>query len=463
MISNINLLKKEFLFDDFEKITDIESLEKSIDHVKKAQNIYSKFSQEEVDLIFKAASDAAIEANEYLAQFAVEETNIGNFKDKIIKNNFASEVIYNTYKDYKTCGIIENDPKLGMKKIATPLGIISAIIPTTNPTSTTIFKCLLALKTRNGIIISPHPRAKESTVATAKIILRAAIEAGAPENIIAWIDEPSLELTNFLMEKCDTILATGGPGMVKSAYSSGKPAIGVGPGNTPALVDRTADIDHVVESVIYSKTFDNGVICASEQAIIVDKTIYNDIKEKFIENNCYILNENEIDKIRGVLLINGQLNPAIVGQSAHTIAKMAGMIIPEDTKILIGEVTSLENSEAFSHEKLSPVLAMYKADNFDQGLTMADQLVRQGGYGHTSALYINLNEEENINKFQATINTGRILINTPSSHGAIGGIYNYLEPSLTLGCGSWGNNSISENVGVKHLLNIKTVAEWRDL
>ena len=460
MLNNINLLEDNLLM---EKTMDLKSLELLLGKVSESQELYSNYTQDEVDKIFKAVVDTCMDMSEYLARFAFEETNIGNYKDKIIKNNFASEAIYNTYKNSKTCGIIEEDINLGLKKIANPLGIVSAIIPTTNPTSTTIFKCLLALKTRNAIVISPHPRAKKSTVETAKIILNAAIEAGAPENIIGWIDEPSLELKNHLMKNCDTILATGGPDMVRSAYSSGKPALGVGPGNTPAIIDSTADIKYAVESIIYSKTFDNGVICASEQAVIADEKVYDMVKKYFIENNCYILNDEEADKIRDIILLNGNLNANIVGQKASTIANMAGMIIPEDTKILIGEIESLDISEAFSREKLSPILALYKSSNFDEALNMADQLVRQGGYGHTSSIYIDLDEIDKINKFENKINTGRILLNTPSAHGAIGGIYNYLDPSLTLGCGSWGNNSISENVGVKHLLNIKTVAEWRNL
>lgn len=461
MTTNLNLLKNELLSLEEEFVTDIPSLESLLERVDESQKLYSEFSQEEVDKIFKFAAETVLKSSEYLAKFAVDETNIGNYEDKIIKNNFASETIYNTYKNHKTCGVIENNLETGMKKIAGPLGTISAIIPTTNPTSTTIFKCLLALKTRNGIVISPHPRAKDSTIETAKIILEAAIEAGAPENIIGWIDKPSLELTNHLMKNCDTILATGGPDMVKSAYSSGKPALGVGPGNTPIIIDETADINYAVDSIILSKTFDNGVICASEQAVIAHSSIYDKVKENFIRNNCYFLNEEEADKIREVMFINDSLNANIVGKSASTIANMAGMIVPNDTKILVAEVTSLETSEVFSREKLSPVLALYKSNSFDEALLMADQLVRQGGYGHTSGLYVDLKENNKIEDFYNKINTGRILINTPSAHGAIGGLYNHLKPSLTLGCGSWGNNSISENVGVKHLLNIKTVAEFR--
>lgn len=442
----------------------VEALEKRMEQVRTAQKEFATFSQEQVDKIFLAAATAANQARIPLAKMAVEETKMGVVEDKVIKNHYASEYIYNTYRDTKTCGIIEEDKVYGMVKIAEPIGVVAAVIPTTNPTSTAIFKALLCLKTRNGIIISPHPRAKSSTIAAAKLVLDAAVKAGAPEGIIAWIDVPSLELTNTVMKEADIILATGGPGMVKAAYSSGKPALGVGAGNTPAIIDETADILLAVNSIIHSKTFDNGMICASEQSVIINEKIYDAVKKEFETRGCYILKKGEIDKVRKTILINGSLNAQIVGQSAYTIAKLAGVNVPESTKILIGEVQSVDISEEFAHEKLSPVLAMYKAKDFDDALNKADQLVADGGYGHTSSLYLNaVTESEKIVAFRARMKTCRILINTPSSHGGIGDLYNFkLTPSLTLGCGSWGGNSVSENVGVKHLLNIKSVAERRE-
>ena len=395
---------------------------------------------------------------------AVAETGMGILEDKVIKNHYASEYIYNAYRYAKTCGVIEEDKAYGIKKIAEPIGVIAAVIPTTNPTSTAIFKTLIALKTRNGIIISPHPRAKNSTIAAAKIILEAAVKAGAPEGIIGWIDVPSLDLTNMVMKEADTILATGGPGMVKAAYSSGKPALGVGAGNTPAIIDDSADILLAVNSIVHSKTFDNGMICASEQSVIVLDSIYEKVKGEFLKRGCYFLNDKEKDKVRKTIIINGALNAKIVGQKAHTIAKLADVDVPENTKILIGEVESVELSEEFAHEKLSPVLAMYRAKNFDEAVDKAEKLIEDGGLGHTSSLYVNTNTgTEKIEKFSHRMKTARILINTPSSQGGIGDLYNFkLTPSLTLGCGSWGGNSVSENVGVKHLLNIKTIAERRE-
>ena len=384
-------------------------------------------------------------------------------EDKVIKNHYAAEYIYNAYKNTKTCGVIEDDPVYGIKKIAEPIGLIAAVIPTTNPTSTAIFKTLIALKTRNAIIISPHPRAKGCTIAAAKLVLEAAVKAGAPEGIIGWIDVPSLELTNLVMKEADIILATGGPGMVKAAYSSGKPALGVGAGNTPVIIDDTADVRLAVNSIIHSKTFDNGMICASEQSVTVLESVYKAVKEEFIYRGCYFLKKDELDKVRKTIIINGALNAKIVGQKAATIAEMAGVTVPAETKILIGEVESVDISEEFAHEKLSPVLAMYKAKTFDEALAKAEQLVADGGYGHTSSLYINVNEKEKMAKHAAAMKTCRILVNTPSSQGGIGDLYNFkLVPSLTLGCGSWGGNSVSENVGVKHLINIKTVAERRE-
>jgi len=445
-------------------VENVETLESAISGVRAAQNKFATFTQEQVDKIFLAAASAANKARIPLAKLAVEETGMGIVEDKVIKNHYASEYIYNAYKDTKTCGVIEEDKAYGTMKIAEPIGVIAAVIPTTNPTSTAIFKCLLALKTRNGIIISPHPRAKNATITAAKIVLEAAVEAGAPEGIIRWIDVPSLEMTNTVMKESDIILATGGPGMVRAAYSSGKPALGVGAGNTPAIIDDTADILLAVNSVIHSKTFDNGMICASEQSVIVLEKVYKAVKKEFSDRGCYFLSPEETEKVRKTIIINGALNAKIVGQKAHTIATLAGVDVPENTKILIGEVESVDISEEFAHEKLSPVLAMYKAKTFEDAIAKAEQLVADGGYGHTSSVYLNeITEREKIDKFAARMKTCRILVNTPSSHGGIGDLYNFkLAPSLTLGCGSWGGNSVSENVGVKHLLNIKTVAERRE-
>ena len=449
---------------EYEIIDSVETLEKAIKRVRKAQEVFATFTQEQVDKIFLAAASAANKARIPLAKMAVEETGMGIVEDKVIKNNYASEYIYNAYKETKTCGIIEEDKAFGIKKVAEPIGVIAAVIPTTNPTSTAIFKCLLALKTRNAIIISPHPRAKNCTIAAAKLVLEAAVKAGAPEGIIDWIDVPSLEMTNTVMKESDIILATGGPGMVKAAYSSGKPALGVGAGNTPAIIDSTADILLAVNSIIHSKTFDNGMICASEQSVIVLKDIYKEVKKEFASRGCYFLNKDETEKVRKTIIINGALNAKIVGQSAHKIAELSGVTVPAGTKILIGEVESVEISEEFAHEKLSPVLAMYKATDFNDALKKAEQLVADGGFGHTSSVYLNeVTETEKINEFASRMKTCRILVNTPSSHGGIGDLYNFkLAPSLTLGCGSWGGNSVSDNVGVKHLLNIKTVAERRE-
>lgn len=446
-----------------EIIDSVEKLEAELDRVRAAQREFATYTQEQVDKIFFAAAMAANKARIPLAKMAVEETGMGLVEDKIIKNHYAAEYIYNAYKNTKTCGVIEEDKAYGIKKIAEPLGVIAAVIPTTNPTSTAIFKTLICLKTRNGIIISPHPRAKKSTTAAAKIVLDAAVAAGAPEGIISWIDAPSLDMTNLLMKEADTILATGGPGMVKAAYSSGKPALGVGAGNTPAIIDDTADIKLAVNSIIHSKTFDNGMICASEQSCIVDKKIYKAVRKEFEDRGCYFLKADEIDKVRKTIIINGALNAKIVGQKPVTIAALAGVTIPEETKVLIGEVESVDISEEFAHEKLSPVLAMYKSENFNDALEKAAQLIADGGYGHTSSVYLNaVTEQEKLDAFSAKMKTCRVLVNTPSSFGGIGDLYNFkLAPSLTLGCGSWGGNSVSENVGVKHLVNIKTVAERR--
>ncbi len=447
-----------------EIVDTVDALEKKIDQVRKAQQIFSTYTQEQVDKIFTAAAIAANQARIPLAKMAVEETGMGIVEDKVIKNHYASEYIYNAYRDTKTCGVIEEDSAYGTKKIAEPIGVVAAVIPTTNPTSTAIFKSLICLKTRNAIIISPHPRAKKSTIAAAKVVLDAAVKAGAPKGIIGWIDIPSLELTDTLMKEADIILATGGPGMVKAAYSSGKPALGVGAGNTPAIIDETADVVLAVNSIIHSKTFDNGMICASEQSVIVDKKVYKAVKDEFIARGCHFLTKTELDKVRKTILINGSLNAKIVGQSAYTIAKLAGVDVSREAKILIGEVSSVDLSEEFAHEKLSPVLAMYKSDNFNDAIDKASHLIADGGYGHTSSIYINSEtEKEKLDIFEETMKTCRILINTPSSQGGIGDLYNFkLTPSLTLGCGSWGGNSVSENVGVKHLLNIKTVAERRE-
>ncbi len=445
-------------------VTNIEELNAALARVRAAQQQYANYTQEQVDHIFQAAAAAANRARIPLAKMAVEETGMGIVEDKVIKNHFAAEYIYNAYKNTKTCGVIEEDAAYGMRKIAEPVGVVAAVIPTTNPTSTAIFKVLLALKTRNGIIISPHPRAKKSTIAAAKVLLEAAVEAGAPEGIVGWVDVPSLELTNKVMQEADIILATGGPGMVKAAYSSGKPAIGVGAGNTPAIIDDSADIALAVSSIIHSKTFDNGMICASEQSVIVLDDVYEAVKAEFQARGCYILNEDETEKLRSTILINGALNARIVGQPAHTIAALAGVEVPENAKILIGEVTSVELSEAFAHEKLSPVLAMYRAADFEDAVSKAERLVADGGYGHTSSVYLDpITRKDRLTVFENRMKTCRILVNTPSSHGGIGDLYNFrLAPSLTLGCGSWGGNSVSENVGVKHLLNIKTVAERRE-
>ncbi len=446
------------------RIDSLEKLADAIVRLRKAQETYASFTQEQVDRIFYEAAMAANRQRIPLAKQAVAETGMGIVEDKVIKNHYASEYMYNAFKNTKTCGVIEEDKSLGITKIAEPLGILAAVIPTTNPTSTAIFKCLLALKTRNGIIISPHPRAKQSTCDAAKIVLDAAVAAGAPEDIILWIDEPTLEATNFIMKECDVILATGGPGMVKAAYSSGKPAIGVGPGNTPVIIDDSADIQKAVSSIILSKTFDNGMICASEQAVIALESIYDQVRAEFARRGCYLLSADEIEKVRTTIIVNGVLNAKIVGQSAHTIAEMAGISVPVNAKILIGEVESVDVSEAFAHEKLSPVLALYRAKSFEEAIEKADHLVKDGGYGHTSCVYLNeALQREKLELFSAKMKTGRILVNTPTSHGGIGDLYNFgLAPSLTLGCGSWGGNSVSENVGVKQLINIKTVAERRE-
>ncbi|MGN0242600.1 MAG: bifunctional acetaldehyde-CoA/alcohol dehydrogenase [Lachnospiraceae bacterium] len=445
-------------------VDSVEALTIRLQELRAAQQQFATYTQEQVDAIFKAAAMAANKARIPLAKMAVEETGMGIVEDKVIKNHYASEYIYNYYKDTKTCGVVEEDPQMGVKKIAEPLGVIAAVIPTTNPTSTAIFKTLISLKTRNAIIISPHPRAKASTIAAAKIVLEAAVAAGAPEGIIGWIDVPSIELTNQVMAEADCILATGGPGMVRAAYSSGKPALGVGAGNTPVVIDDTADVQLTVSSIIHSKTFDNGMICASEQSVIVLDKLYKEIKDEFAKRGCYFLKGEELDKVRKTILINGALNAKIVGQSAHTIAALAGVDVPEKTKILIGEVDSVDIEEEFAHEKLSPVLAMYKAKDFDEALDKAAQLVADGGFGHTAALYCNVGiAQDKMAKHAAAMKACRILVNTPSSHGGIGDLYNFATtPSLTLGCGSWGGNSVSENVGVKHLLNIKTVAERRE-
>ena len=452
------------LTENYPIVDTVEALEERLAGVREAQRLFAAYTQEQVDKIFTAAALAANKARIPLAKLAVEETGMGIVEDKVIKNHYASEYIYNAYRDTKTCGVIEEDKAYGIKKVAEPIGVVAAVIPTTNPTSTAIFKTLISLKTRNGIIISPHPRAKKSTIAAAKVVLEAAVAAGAPEGIIGWIDVPSLELTDTLMKEADIILATGGPGMVKAAYSSGKPALGVGAGNTPAIIDESADVILAVNSIIHSKTFDNGMICASEQSVIVDKKVYKAVKEEFAYRGCYFLNKSETEKVRKTIIINGALNAKIVGQKAHTIAALAGVTVPEETKILIGEVTSVDLSEEFAHEKLSPVLAMYKAEDFEDALSKAEHLIADGGFGHTSSLYINVETQaDKIAEFSERMKTCRCLINTPSSHGGIGDLYNFkMAPSLTLGCGSWGGNSVSENVGVKHLLNVKTVAERRE-
>ncbi len=445
-------------------VDSVDTLAEALARVRAAQQVFATYTQEQVDRIFRAAATAADRARILLAKLAVSETGMGVLEDKVIKNHYAAEYIYNAYKDTITCGVIEEDRIYGTKKIAEPIGVIAAVIPTTNPTSTAIFKTLLALKTRNGIIISPHPRAKASTIAASKIVLEAAVAAGAPAGIIDWIDVPSLEMTNMVMKESDIILATGGPGMVKAAYSSGKPALGVGAGNTPAVIDSTADIVMAVSSIIHSKTFDNGMICASEQSVIVLDDIYDSVRAEFVRRGCYLLSPEETECVRKTIIINGALNAKIVGQSAHTIAALAGVSVPEETKILIGEVESVELTEEFAHEKLSPVLAMYHAETIEDAFAKAERLVADGGYGHTSSIYLNaMTEEEKIHRFADRMKTCRILVNSPSSHGGIGDLYNFnLTPSLTLGCGSWGGNSVSENVGIKHLINIKTVAERRE-
>ena len=442
----------------------VPALEEKLAALRTAQAKFATYTQEQVDCIFRAAALAANQARIPLAKMAVAETGMGVVEDKVIKNNYAAEYIYNAYKDTKTCGVVEEDKAFGTKRIAEPIGVIAAVIPTTNPTSTAIFKTLISLKTRNAVLISPHPRAKKSTIAAAKIVLDAAVAAGAPKDIIGWIDVPSLELTNTLMQEADLILATGGPGMVRAAYSSGKPALGVGAGNTPAVIDKTADILLAVNSIVHSKTFDNGMICASEQSVIVDDSIYDQVKAEFIKTGCYVLTPEETEKVRKTILINGALNSKIVGQPAAKIAELAGVTVDPRTKVLIGEVESVDLEEEFAHEKLSPVLAMYHAADFADALNKADQLVQDGGYGHTASLYIDtVHERERLDQFAARMKACRIVVNTPSSHGGIGDLYNFnLAPSLTLGCGSWGGNSVSENVGVKHLLNIKTVAERRE-
>lgn len=444
-------------------VTDVESLKKKMAQMKEAQKIFAQYTQEQVDRIFFEAAMAANKARIPLAKMAVAETGMGIVEDKVIKNHFASEYIYNAYKNTRTCGVIEEDKVYGTKKIAEPIGLIAAVIPTTNPTSTAIFKTLMALKTRNAIIMSPHPRAKKCTIEASRIVLEAAVKAGAPEGIIGWIDEPSIDMTNEVMKSADLILATGGPGMVTAAYSSGKPAVGVGPGNTPVIIDETADIKMAVSSIIHSKTFDNGMICASEQSVTVLDKVYQEVRDEFEYRGCYFLKGDEIDKVRKTVIINGSVNAKIVGQPAYKIAKMAGFEVPESTKILIGEVESVDISEEFAHEKLSPVLAMYRAADFDDAIAKAERLVADGGYGHTSSIYINPSETEKLAEHAAAMKTCRIIVNAPSSHGGLGDLYNFnLTPSLTLGCGSWGGNSVSENVGVKHLLNYKVVAERRE-
>ena len=448
----------------YQVVDSVEKLEDTIARVREAQKKFAEFTQEQVDKIFFAAAVAANQQRIPLAKMAVAETGMGVVEDKVIKNHYASEYIYNAYKNTRTCGVIEENAAFGIKKVAEPIGVIGAVIPTTNPTSTAIFKTLIALKTRNGIIISPHPRAKSCTIAAAKIVLEAAVKAGAPEGIIDWIDIPSLEMTNLLMKEADIILATGGPGMVKAAYSSGKPALGVGAGNTPAIIDDTADILLAVNSIIHSKTFDNGMICASEQSVIVLDKVYAKVKKEFAARGCYFLKEDELEKVRKTILINGALNAKIVGQSAFRIAELAGVTVPETAKVLIGEVESVDISEEFAHEKLSPVLAMYRAKDFGDALDKAEHLIADGGYGHTASLYVDaVTQKAKIEEYSHRMKTCRILVNTPSSQGGIGDLYNFkLTPSLTLGCGSWGGNSVSENVGVKHLVNIKTVAERRE-
>jgi acetaldehyde dehydrogenase/alcohol dehydrogenase len=444
-------------------IDSVEVLQRRIQQMRAAQAEFAKFSQEQVDKIFYEASMAANKERIPLAKMAVEETGMGVMEDKVIKNHYASEYIYHKYKDMRTCGVISDDEAFGFKQVAEPMGLVAAVIPTTNPTSTAIFKCLIALKTRNAILISPHPRARLCTAQAARVVREAAEAAGCPKGVIDWIDVPTLDMTNELMRSADIILATGGPGMVSAAYSSGKPALGVGPGNTPAIIDDTADVKLAVNSIVHSKTFDNGMICASEQSVTVLAPVYDAVKEEFAARGCYFLEGEELDRVRKTVIINGSVNAKIVGQSAHTIAALAGVEVPEKTKILIGEVTSVDPSEEFAHEKLSPVLAMYKAKDFGDALAKAERLVADGGYGHTSSLYVDVNQKEKIERHYEAMKTCRILINTPSSQGGIGDLYNFkMAPSLTLGCGSWGGNSVSGNVGPQHLLNIKSVAERRE-
>ncbi|MDU5528975.1 MAG: aldehyde dehydrogenase family protein, partial [Atopobium sp.] len=445
------------------QIEDVDTLLKRLEEMREAQAEFATFTQEQVDKIFYEAALAAEKNRIPLARMAVEETGMGVMEDKVIKNHYAAEYIYNKYKDMKTCGVVEDDPAAGYRVVAEPMGIVAAVIPTTNPTSTAIFKTLLALKTRNAIIISPHPRAKECTIAAARIVRDAAEKAGCPKGIIDWVPAPTIDMTAAVMSNADIILATGGPGMVNAAYSSGKPALGVGPGNTPAIIDDTADIKLAVSSIIHSKTFDNGMICASEQSVTVLDSVYDQVKKEFADRGCYFLHGKELDAVRKTVIVNGAVNAAIVGKSAHFIAKTAGVDVPEKTKVLIGEVTSVEPSEEMAHEKLSPVLGMYRAKNFDEAIAKAERLVADGGYGHTSSLYVNINEKEKIAKHQEAMKTCRILINTPSSQGGIGDLYNFkMAPSLTLGCGSWGGNSVSGNVGPQHLLNYKSVAERQE-
>ena len=444
-------------------IDNVEALAAKMEAMRAAQRVFATYTQEQVDHIFFEAAKAANMQRIPLAKMAVAETGMGVVEDKVIKNHYAAEYIYNAYKHMKTCGVIEEDKAYGFKKIAEPVGLITAVIPTTNPTSTAIFKSLIALKTRNAILFSPHPRAKACTIEAARIVLEAAVKAGAPEEIIGWINTPSLELTNLAMSSADLILATGGPGMVKAAYSSGKPAVGVGAGNVPVIIDDTADIKMAVSSILHSKTFDNGMICASEQSVTVMDGIYSAVKKEFAARGAYFLKKDEIDKVRSILLVNGTANAKIVGQSAPKIAEMAGITVDPSVKVLIGEVESVDISEPFAHEKLSPVLAMYRSKSFDDAIAKAERLVADGGYGHTASIYIDPQETDKLNRFEAAMKTCRIVINTPSSHGGIGDLYNFkLRPSLTLGCGSWGGNSVSENVGPMHLLNIKSVAERRE-
>ena len=445
-------------------VDSVDTLKSEFSRVRQAQRAFSAYGQEQVDRIFLAAASAANKARIPLAKLAVEETGMGVVEDKVIKNHDAAEYIYNAYKNARTCGVIEEDKAAGFKRIAEPMGVITAVIPTTNPTSTAIFKTLLALKTRNGIIISPHPRAKQSTIAAARAVLEAAVEAGAPEGIIGWIDEPSLEMSNFAMKEADIILATGGPGMVKAAYSSGKPAIGVGAGNTPAIIDESADLTLAVNSIIHSKTFDNGMICASEQSVIVLDAVYGAVKEEFKRRGCYFLSDMETEQVRKTIIVNGSLNARIVGQSAYKIASLAGVSVPQSAKILIGEVERVDIGEEFAHEKLSPVLAMYRASSFEHALSQAEQLVADGGYGHTASVYLNESAApEKLEAFERRMKACRILVNTPAAQGGLGDLYNFrLAPSLTLGCGTWGGNSVSENVGIRHLLNIKSVAQRRE-